>query len=64
MLYTMDIIMCPLKCYTWGPQGLSCHPGITMVFLKWYQSDHNNSCLYMPITIMFQFKGLRCHILQ
>ena len=37
MLYTMDIIRCLLKCYTWGPQGLSCHPGITMVFLKWYQ---------------------------
>ena len=63
-LYTMDIIRCLLKCYTWGLQGLSCHPGITMDFLKWYQLDHSNSCPYMPISIMFQFKWLHCHILR
>ena len=62
MLCTMDIIRCLLRCYTWVPQGLSCQQGITMAFPRWYQSGHNNSCLYMPISIMFMFKGLRCHI--
>ena len=62
MLCTMDIIRCPLRCYTWVPQGLSCQQGITMAFPRWYQLGHNNSCLYMPISIMFMFKGLRCHI--
>ena len=58
----MDITRCLLKCFTWLPLVLSCQPGITMAFLRWYQLDHNNSCLYMPISILFQFMGPRCHI--
>ena len=34
MVYTLDIIMGPLKCYTSGLQDLLYHLDITMVFLK------------------------------
>ena len=44
MLYTLDIIMGPLKHYMSDLQGMFHTLDITMVFLKCYQSDPLDSC--------------------